>query len=603
MALPEIISILTTIIFGLIAIFFSIREEKHKKALLSKEDKNKQRLYEISILKEIQDRIGYELDIERVVDVVTGSIKNLFPYSTSSSILIKEDLLVFNTYIEESVSHAFLNQVKSSMLASLSAISEAPLPTEIKEHASGVVPDDTNTFLPASFFQIPLIINDKVVGLLNISSTKPGLYKEDEMTILYRITNQAASALSKLEDVLSTEKGKLLAMIASLSDGVFMLDKNNQLLVINQAAKNFLGLEKVNLSIIDILSAFKINFDIAPKLEESVLQKKTIEAKEVKIGNKTIQIIISPVIEENKNTVIGVSVLLHDITLEKNLAQLKEDFTNMIVHELRTPLTSIKGASELLVRSPVKLTDIEQARLLHLIQEQSHRLLDEVSTLLDAAKMEAGRFSIEKTPGDIRQTIYEKVQMLSPQAQAKHITIATDLDQHLPSAVFDHFRIGQVITNLVSNSLKFTPEGGKIIVKVSRVPQVPQVSRGVDEEARDTRDTLDTRGTPNFITVSVSDNGIGIPKEKQETLFSKFSQVIHDRPDIVKLAQGTGLGLYIAKGIVEAHGGHIFLESEEGKGTTVSFTLPIVKTEPASKGVPLRGYATPPSQIFHSVVN
>ena len=349
MTLLELTSISSVILFGTISVFLSKKERTAKKELLDRERNQKQRLYEIAILKEIQERIGYELNVEKVIDVITGSLRNLFPYSTSSSLFVEKDKLVFKTYVEESVNHEFIEQVKKNSLNSLTALVETPLPKEVDESISGVVLDDTNNQSLSSFFHIPLVVNNVIVGLINVSSTKPGLYKEDEMTILYRITNQASNALSRLQQVLDTEKGKLMSLIGSLADGVFMLDVNNQVLVINDAAKKLLKINKDKADILDILGLLPKEYDFIGKIKEATTQNKTIEEKEIAVDGKTVQVFITPVSDKNTNKVIGVSVLLHDITLEKNLSRLKEDFTNMMVHELRSPLTAIKDASSFIV--------------------------------------------------------------------------------------------------------------------------------------------------------------------------------------------------------------------------------------------------------------
>lgn len=542
------LSTLAIIFVGTGMVFFAAREEKTRIELLEKDRIQKHRIYEILILKEIQDRIGYSLDVEKVIDVITGSLKNLFPYSTTSSLIVKDDRLVFKTFIEEKVGNVYIEQVKKSMFASLSALFDRPLPTRIDESISGALIDDMSSLMPASFFHVPLVVNNSIVGLINISSTKPGLYKEEEMTILYQIINQASSALSKLTNVLTTEKGKLMAMIGSLADGVFMVDVNSQVLVINETAKTFLKIQKENPTILDIVGSMSGVYDFAGKIQKSLTQNLKIEEKEVSLGDKTVQLFITPV--SNERGVIGASILLHDITLEKKLTKMKEDFTNIIVHELRAPLVAIKGASELIIESRDKLEDKQQEKLIGVIEEQSKKLLDEVASILDTAKLEAGQFSIHKELSDLKKTISDGIQAFVPSAATKNIEIVTELSETLPQIPFDKSRISQVLNNLLSNSLKFTPEGGKITVSASK-----------DDD---------------YIIISVSDTGIGIPKEKQANLFSKFSQVYTSQPsDLKHLTLGSGLGLYITKAIVEAHGGRIFLKSEVGQGTTISFTLPI----------------------------
>ncbi len=529
-------------------ILWIIYEKRKRNVILKQEEIEKQKLYQISVLKEIQDKISYSLDIEEIIDIITRSLKNLFPYSTASSIVVKEDKLIFKTYAEESVNRFFVEQVKKSMLASISALLPNP-PTFIDEKLSGISLNEANKLPLASFFHIPLIVNNKVVGLINVSSTAPNLYKEEAVTILYQITENASNALTRLRQVLEAEESKLTSMIGSLADGVFMVDSKNRLLIINEAAKKFLNIQRGSITILDILNEMSGKYDLLGKITESVSSKKTIEEKEVIIGENTFQIFITPVFnskEKDAQKVIGASILIHDITVEKNLSSIKEDFTNMMVHELRAPLTAIKDSSELMLEEK-NLKTQEQKQLLGIIDSQTKMLLEQISSVLDAAKIEAGRFTIQKSPNDLNQLINDVVDTFSPQAIKKNIEVNSYVPNVLPQVNFDRIRISQVLNNLVSNSLKFTPSGGKITVF----------------------------GEINYdhVMVSVSDTGIGISEENQKDLFSKFYQIRKTPHELAK--KGTGLGLYIVKGIIEAHGGQVLVKSGVGQGTTISLTLPL----------------------------
>lgn len=226
---------------------------------------------------------------------------------------------------------------------------------------------------------------------------------------------------------------------------------------------------------------------------------------------------------------------------QRKLEKKRDDSAHMMIHELRAPLTAIKDASELMLSSKDALNRDEQGKLLHIIDTQSKLLLDQIGRILDTAKLEAGRFTVQKTMGDLRELIRERIEFFTPQAQHKKIVIKAAIEENLLRVLFDEGRIAQVLNNLLSNSLKFTGSGGTI--------------------------TVSAREDGRVVRVGVSDTGCGIPKQKQSQLFSKFSQI--NDPEL-----GTGLGLYIVKGIVEAHGGSVSVASEVGKGTTVSFTLP-----------------------------
>lgn len=560
MSLPFFIAIGTTILFGVLAIYFSVREQNFKRELKQREELQKRRLYEIATLRAIQDRIGYSLDIERVIDTITGSLKNLFPYSTASSLVIEPNKLIFKTAIEEEISRNFIEEVKKSMVASLSALLSKPLPNHIEEVRTGTLPSENNKHILASFFHIPLVVNGNIVGLINVSSTKPGLYKDADMTILYQMTNIASNALSRLQEVIHTEEEKLLALIGSLSDGVLFIDKKLNLRLINSTAKKLLGIsEKETVTIADVLPILSQVFAVSDAIQQAMTTKQSWEKQEIHLGTKTIRALILPVTstENGNEEIIGTTITLQDTTLATSLATLKEDFTNGIVHELRSPLTAIKSGAELLLQDETLSASNE--KLLTIIDEQTKRMLSDINSLLDAAKMEAGKFSIEMTKQSLKPLFEDSIALFHPEAEAKHIILQTEIPEDLPEVSMDKAKIEQVLENLLSNSMKYTPSGGTI--KISASQQF--------------NEHLPAGPTNPGILISVSDTGTGIPKDKQATLFSKFSQV--GSSPIPHAQQGTGLGLYISKGIILSHHGQIFLSSDEGKGTTISFTLPLVQ--------------------------
>ncbi len=569
MHLFTILALISMNILGTFAVIFSLKEDHLKKRLREQEEIAKRRIYEISVLRSIQERIGYSLDIERVIDILTGSLKNLFTYSTVSSIVLHENKVVLKTVLEERVGINFLNQVKKSMLASLTSLRNSPLPEHVEDVRTGLIADDTSTIPLASFFHIPLIVNGNVVGLISICSTKPGLYKDEEMTILYQLTASASNALSKLTEVISIEQEKLMAMITSLADGIVMIDDTLNLTFINQSGKDLLSISHLqNPTTFDVVSMLSKVTDFGKKIKDALLQKKIIEQKELCLGDKILQVIITPVLGAGEDTdpmrrrVMGATILIHDITLEKSLQTLKEDFTNAVVHELRSPLAAIKVAAEVIMARE----DIPQSekRLSTIIEEQSKRLLNDINSLLDAAKLEAGHFTLWKSPSDISSVVKEAIELFQPEAMKKQIHLDIQAEDSLPEAFIDPMRIGQVLNNLIANSLKFTPENGKISIKIVSQynPQLPKTA------------------TNPGILLSVTDNGIGIPEDKQKNLFSKFQQIHQDKKTSETIfTESTGLGLYIAKGIIESHGGNMYAVSTPNKGTTIFFTLPVVETD------------------------
>ena len=229
------------------------------------------------------------------------------------------------------------------------------------------------------------------------------------------------------------------------------------------------------------------------------------------------------------------------------LRKLRQDFTAMMVHELRSPLTVIKGTSDLLIKEYKNLNSEQVNTFIVQIKDSAIALLGIVNELLDASKIEAGKVELFKKQGDINKIINDEFNYYYNLARDKGINFSFDLDLSIQKFYFDEQKIKQVLNNLLSNAIKFTDPGGTLVI----------VSKNYG----------------SYIGISVNDSGKGVPDEVKELLFQKFVQA---RESDKSNEQGTGLGLVICKGIVEAHGGRIWIEDNVPKGAKFIFTLPSV---------------------------
>ncbi len=227
-----------------------------------------------------------------------------------------------------------------------------------------------------------------------------------------------------------------------------------------------------------------------------------------------------------------------------------------VVHELRAPLTAVKDAAILINATPNNLSPDEQSKMLDLIKKECMKLLDHISAFLDASKVMNNKLTVQATPNHLKDLLEEKVMMFTAQAKAGHLTLVGDIDPQLPTVMYDQKLISQVMNNLLSNSLKYTPAGGTI--------------------------TLSAKANDKDILVSVFDNGIGIADEKQKQLFTKFASLNAKDSHLMS----SGLGLYVVKGIIEAHKGTVSVETHEGRGYKVSFTLPLTSLPASLAGGP-----------------
>jgi signal transduction histidine kinase len=550
----------------------------------NKEKETGRKMYELAILKELGDRIGYSLDVHEIIDIITGSLRQFIEYSAVSYMLIQPEKIIFKVQLERSVNRQFLNDIRDRMIGSLSALLDKELSkSAVEEVLSGAILSEDDNQPVRSFFNIPLVIGDKVVGVLTVSDTKSGLYKEEEMTILYKITQQASKAVSKLEEVVRMEQRKLNSMVESMADGIVMTDNDYRVFVANPAVKSLLGLnEKAEVTIFDFIDRLGGKFDIRSKLEESVKLSKIVEAPEVLLGERFFEIVVSPVRSSMALTsgeVLGGVVIFHDITREKELEKLREDFTSMMVHELRSPLDGINKIADLVISEKTPKEEEKLVReYMPIIYKSSADMLRLVSNLLDAAKVDSGKYQIFKEPAaDIRKLVAERVRSYEPSAKAKQIKILPVIGADVPQNMsFDPNALVGVFNNFVFNAIKFTGEGGEINIQAF----LHKSGADVLDEARSNDINWFIKavgesfvGLPTSLVVAITDNGVGISQENLPFLFNKFRQF--KTAALTADKKGTGLGLVIAKGIVEAHGGVVGADSDEGRGSTFYFTLPI----------------------------
>ena len=511
--------------------------------------------YETAVLKEIGDRIGYSLNAVKIVEIISRSLGQLLSYSTVSYMIFIEsdEKIRFDCNVKETVSGNFIKDVKSKMLAALSEMLAEPLvDIDVDESIAGTILDETENSRVLSFFNLPIIIMDKVVGLITVASKKPNLYGRDETDVLYRIARQASEAVSKLQGVLENEKSKLAQAVESLSDGLLMVDTKYRLILANRKLRELLG-TVANPKIFDIVNALAGNFDVRTKMEEAVSKDEPLPPQEIVIKDKVLEVFVSKVQGRPSYKPMGVVVLFHDITDVKSLEKLRQDFTAMMVHELRAPLTGIKSTVEMIKTNPSRISAVDLSKYLSTIDTTSQTMLELVNDLLDVAKLEAGKFDVVSEEGDLAAIIIERAEGFRAKAYEKNLAINVDIEKNLPKGLFDKVRIKQVFNNLISNAIKYT-DSGEITIRAAC-------------------ELVDSN--PIDILVSVSDTGIGIEPDAVDGLFSKFGQLAAGKK---KGAGSSGLGLYITKEIVEAWGGRIWVESQGlGTGSTFRFTVGLAK--------------------------
>lgn len=400
---------------------------------------------------------------------------------------------------------------------------------------------------------------NQIIGVILLNDLTPGrLFEREDEDIVTLIGSQATIAIenARLFNAMTDERNRTRAILNSITDGVFTTDTAENILTFNPGAQTLTGYSAEELVGKNYLQALQISdrsghslaAEISPALQ--AMQAKTptepriflIQRGRNQPGTALIALVAAPILDEY-GQLSGTVGVFRDVTQEQEVSRLKDEFVSLVSHELRTPMASVLGFSELLLTR--QLTESKSRLYVETIHKEALRLSTLINDFLDIQGMEAGRQVYNYVEVDLGQLVSQAIGIFSQQPDR----IKLDLPAGLPLVRADPDRILQTLTNLISNALKYSPDGGPV----------------------ELHNRLAAGG---MLELEVKDYGLGIPRESQGHLFEKFYRVDNsDRREI----GGTGLGLSICREIIEAHGGKIWLNSELGQGSQFYFTLPTVK--------------------------
>jgi PAS domain S-box-containing protein len=391
----------------------------------------------------------------------------------------------------------------------------------------------------------------------NISSgqlnQKIDLNTDDEIGELSREFNKMTERLRTYEQMniqqLIAEKKKSETIVENIADPVIVTDKNGVLVLMNQAAAavfDVRGADWQGKFVREVVG----NQSWAEMLELGGTRRIEQEHRDPLFAftRNDLKLYFRPrqahIVDEH-GYIQGVVTLLQDVTRFKNLDRMKSEFIATVSHELRTPLTSLSMGIDILSQEVIGSVNQRQKDLLIAAKDDSERLRKLVKELLDLSKLESGKYEMKKEFVDFRRLVTDAVRPLSLPFEEKHIRLELTIPEHLPAFSADSHQLAWVITNLLSNALRYTDTGGKV--------------------------QLTAREEKQGLFVTVADTGHGISQENLETVFDKFVQV---KSSTETTPGSVGLGLAIAREVVEAHGGRIWVESQVGIGSTFFFTIP-----------------------------
>ena len=409
--------------------------------------------------------------------------------------------------------------------------------------------------------QLPLRMDDELVGAIYVFRSGGAAFALNERQVLQSFADQAAIAVrnARLYEQISAEKRRLDAIVDNSANGVMILGPDRKVQVINRALCRMTGWTAEEARGEPCWKVLALENAAGPNLcapdhplwlpDAADASPSYVEGDLVRPGGSrvTLGVTYTPLYDADSR-LLNVVVSVVDITRFREAEQLKSTFVSVISHELKTPVALIKGYASTLRRPDASWTAETLADGLNVIEEEADRLHALIDNLLDASRIQAGGFKLDLGEVDLRKLAQKVVDGF--RLQTEHHQFELDFADDLPLALADEARIRQVLDNLVSNAIKYSPQGGPIRIGAWR----------------------DLDG----LTVYVADQGVGIPADEHERVFNSFYRV---DSSLRRQTKGAGLGLYLSKAIVDAHGGRIWLRSEPGHGATFFFTLPQASDE------------------------
>lgn len=386
------------------------------------------------------------------------------------------------------------------------------------------------------------------LGLFDLTPIQKGAIElKEAQDALINILEDTEDARQMAEE----EKNKTQTIIANLIDGILLFDTDNKMILINPQARVFFNAISENLIGLDPGGLARlVNFQplseiLTPKTIQEGIFRKEISLKQ----GFVLEVSTTPWLRIGQKA--GTLVVLHDITREKRIEKMKTEFVSLSAHQLRTPLSAIKWSIKILLDEDIGKLNEKQKDLLGKTYEANERSIILINDLLNVARIEEGRYLYSPEPYQLEGMAQAILDRYANRMKVKKLILNFKKPKEkLSKVMIDVEKIELVIENLLDNAMKYTPVNGEITVSLQKIGRE--------------------------IEFFVRDSGVGVPEGQQERIFTKFFRA----SNVLKLeTEGTGLGLFLVKNIIEAHGGRIWFESQEGKGSTFYFAIPVIAGE------------------------
>ena len=492
--------------------------------------------------------LATELDPSAVLEEVAHQARELLGADACTISLLEDGELVVSAAAGDGAETALGARASATEhLAGDVAQSRSPVTVETME-ADRRGPDGDLLLLEGhlAYLCVPLIGPEGALhGVLAVYGRRPRSWQAEEVDALLALAGNTSAALSNAElyQRVALEKERSFAILGNIADGIVAVDRDGQVVLWNAAAEQITGVPAA---------------EALGRTPAKVLGRTLESQGDAVAGDRPVSIrrgdeevwlsLTEAVMRDPAGAVAGRIFAFRDISADRLVEQMKSDFVSAVSHELRTPLTSIYGFAETLLRRDVLFDEEERRIFLGYIASESERLTAIVDALLNVARLDTGDLHVNLTPMDVRPVLDEVVAGVKDGATGNGHRFVLDVPSEPLPAEADPEKVRQVLQNLIDNAVRYSPHGGTVTVAARR---------GNDA-----------------IEVRVVDEGIGIPRLEQERIFRKFY-----RAEAVAQGGGggTGLGLFIAQGLVTAMGGRIWVDSTEGEGSSFGFALPLAR--------------------------
>lgn len=510
------------------------------------------RLSALEVLYEIARGTSAGSGYREIIDQVSACLPRVVEHVVCGTLLhvAPDEPAVLTLRCQAPTTEAELQQIKEELLEHHAAftderLAEADLLVRITGRRTGPEDAASAPAEDAARLFLPLRSEGRPVGVLGIVTASPEAFSPGTERVLDILANQVAESIEGLRERHTAERQRIEQMIDGMADGLIMTDPRGEVMVVNSAARRLLGIASS-----DVVDATFLReqlgfypFELVRGWERRGERDVT---EDLEVGGRVLHSVISPILDP-RGALAGVVMVLRDVTEARALEARKQEFVSVISHELRTPLTSLTGSIDLLLNEMVGPITEKQGRYLELAKNSVERLNRIVDDLLDLSRFAAGKVQLELEMAVLDDLVRDAVERYDGAFQKHGLSVKLKMPERPVRVLVDHDRMDQVLNNLLTNAVKFTPEGGRIEVEVFV--------------------QADVATTAGF---SVWNSGEPIPTEDLERIFQRF-----ERARTTRKVRGTGLGLPICRQLVEAHGGRIWAESAPGQGARFVVTLPL----------------------------